>query len=338
MAFSPDALRKIIEGSNLKFKQNAVSYIFECPRCQKTDKLYIRKSDGRFVCWVCKESSNFQGRAEFALVELMGGILSNYRSNLYGTTDGPLDHIELQLADHWGEEDDDLEFWAPRKFTGYDWPYAYVPHSHKLFKKGAAYFESRGIPQFIIEKYDLRYSVPEHRVIFPFIIDGELVGWQGRYCGNTKKEDPDTGRLFTIPKALTALQKQIQGHYVMFGDNLDTTDHCVLCEGPTDALKAEKCGGNVAALGKGVTESQIYWISQRVKKLYIALDPDAGIEISRIARIAISLGMDVWLMVPPEGRKDFGECTLDETFEAYKNAQPLNGNSVVVSLGESLVF
>ncbi len=170
------------------------------------------------------------------------------------------------------------------------------------------------------------------------MIDGQLVGWQGRICGPTEKIDSATGRTYRVPKALTTLQEDIQSHYVMFGDNLTTSPHCVLGEGPMDALKADLCGGNVASLGKGVSQSQLHWISERVSKLYIALDPDAGPEIMRVVRDASALGMETWLMVPPKGKSDFGECSFEETYEAFQRAVRIKPTTLVINLGDCLVF
>ena len=48
-----EALADFIEGSGLRYKKGSVSYILDCPRCNK-EKLYIYRStkNGRFVCWV----------------------------------------------------------------------------------------------------------------------------------------------------------------------------------------------------------------------------------------------------------------------------------------------
>jgi len=164
------------------------------------------------------------------------------------------------------------------------------------------------------------------------------MGWQGRYCGDTEKVDHSTGRTYKIPKAITTIQDNVAGKFVMFGDNLNTSDHCVLCEGPVDALKTELCHGNVAALGKGVSNAQIEWIADRVTTLYIALDPDAADEVIRIAREASNHGVRSKLMVPPKGKKDFGECDQLEAVQAFKDATPIGGNSIILNLGGSLSY
>jgi hypothetical protein len=336
MAFAPEILKQIIEANSVSYRRKGRSYVFECPKCKKKDKLWLREYDGRFICFVCAESDRFKGRCEYALVELFGGSIGEYVHLLYGGDSTPIAHIELDLVDHFGENE--AEFSVARQHIGYEWPFQFVDHTHKAFKKGQEYLASRGITMDIIQKYDIRYSPQDNRVIFPYVIDGELVGWQGRICGPTERIDSATGRTFTVPKALTTLQDDIQAHYVMFGDNLTTSAHCVLAEGPMDALKADLCGGNVASLGKGVTYSQLCFIADRVKRLYIALDPDAGPEIMRISKEAYALGLEVYLMVPPEERDDFGDCTPEEALGAFKTAKRMHPNMLVVNLGSQLVF
>lgn len=335
MAFSPEKLKEVIESNTTDFRKKGGSYVFTCPKCKKKDKLWIRAYDGKFVCWVCAETDKFRGKCEYALAELFGGSVRGYIEFIYGDTTGTSGDLEVDLVDHFGEEP--AEFVMPRKLTGYEWPFTFYSHDQPPFKKGLEYLAKRGITKEIIQKYDIRYSPAENRVIFPFVVDEQLVGWQARICGTHERVDPG-GKVYRIPKALTTLQDSIQSHYVMFGDNLTTSNHCVLAEGPIDALKAELCGGNVAALGKGVSFSQLKWISDRVSKLYIALDPDAAPEICRIVQDSTMLGMETWLMVPPMGREDFGDCTYEETFEAFLKATKLMPHTLVINLGDSLVF
>lgn len=333
----PDRLKKFIETSGASFKQNAMSYIFSCPRCGKKEKVWIRKSDGYFRCYVCAENSNFKGRCEYALSEILSLSVHEISTALYGPATGPLQRLKLELEDHYGDrEDDDDEFWLPQERVPYDWPLMYLDANSKNFEKGRTYLYSRGISEDIIRKYDLRFSIAENRVVFPYVVEGVLVGWQARFCGKTEITDSTTGRVVKIPKTLTTVQDNILTSNVMFSSNLDTVNHCVLGEGPFDALKAELCGGNVASLGKGVTEGQIAHIAAKVSKIYLALDRDAGKDISRIKKIALKLGLQPFLMVPPDHREDFGDCTPEEVLECFKRSTPLSGQ-LTLTIGQSLI-
>lgn len=326
--FDAAALQDIVQAGGVSYKQNGTSYIFDCPKCGKTSKLWMYKKTGYFRCWVC-EADGFKGRCEFALSALYGESPSKYSKILRGDS-APLNRFDMEFVDHWGElpaEVDDISL------IDWDWPSVNVDWRDPLFTRGAMYLASRGIGISLIRKYDIRYDVRENRVQFPFKVSGQLVGWQGRYCGPTTL--PDGTR---IPKAHTTLQEGVATRYVMFGDNLVKSPHAVLAEGPIDALKAEKIGGNVASLGKGVQEKQIQFIAQHVKRLYVALDADAGNEITRVAEMARDYKLEPWLIQPPSHREDLGECTPDEVVEAQRRATHLHAGRLVLNIGDKLYF
>lgn len=338
MSVSAENLRRFVKDSGIPHWESANSYVFTCPICRKADKLWMYKSSGWFSCWVCKESG-FRGKPEFAFAELLGLRVGEIRESLYGPQAMGGGGLTIELADHFGDRESEEEvFWAEKTYQGFDWPPFYVDRTHHLFAKGRKYLYGRGIDEQTIEKYDIRYSTAQNRVVFPYVLDGQLVGWQARVCGSNVVKDADTGDDVQIPKTLTTLQDGVQTSRVMFANNLTTVDHCVLTEGPIDALKCELAGGNVAALGKGVSEAQIDWISNRVSKLYLALDIDAGAEMTRIKKQALSRGMQVYLMVPPPHREDFGDCTLQEAYQAFKNATLQKAGQLILTVGSRLVI
>jgi hypothetical protein len=333
-SFNPDALNNFITKGGVPFRQNAISFIFDCPRCEKSDKLYIRKKDGRFVCWRCKETDRFQGRAEFALRELYNLPISTIYPVLYGA-DVPdtLQDLDLDLG---GTED---EFWGdPPEASPVNTvvvPDDFVDYTHNSFLPGYKYLKSRGVDLDLIEYYDIRYSPFDSRVVFPIKVNNEWVGWQARYIKNTKRIDLAKGAVVEIPKVLTSNSiRGKAGRILMFQDNL-TVGHCVLAEGPISAIKAHKCGGNVASMGKAVSLNQLQIIASKCKKLYIALDPDAGEDISRIVN-DYDLGLELYLLQPVDGKEDLGDCTLDEVYEQFQTAPKLNKGDLVLSLGNKL--
>lgn len=333
-------IKRLIQDNGISHWETANSYVFTCPRCNKSDKLWMYKSSGFFKCWVCAENSNFRGKPEYALCELLSLPITVVRQSIYGATDGPLQRISLELKDHWGdrEEDDEEVFWIERQRIGFDWPPYYVDHTDPCFAPALKYLESRGLNIEIIKKYGIRYAVSENRVVFPYYLDGVVVGWQARWCGKAQVADLDTGELRDIPKALTTIQEDVVKNHVMFGENLSLVDHCVLTEGPIDALKCELAGGNVAALGKGVSDSQVEWIGARVRRLYLALDIDAAAEMARIKKVAHKLGLEVYLMTPPEHREDFGDCTFEEALGAFKSARKIGAGHLLLTLGDRIVY
>ena len=118
----------------------------------------------------------------------------------------------------------------------------------------------------------------------------------------------------------------------MFQDRI--TDHVVLAEGPVDALKAHLCGGNVASLGKNVSSYQLDLIRQSgVKRLYLALDPDAFNESQAILK-KMAYDLEIFAMVPQSG--DLGGMSFEEVYRLYLEAPKLGPNHLFLWLNREL--
>src|ERR1035438_8592758 len=93
-----DKLLAFLEESGLSFRQNSVSYILNCPRCEKANKLYMRKSNGQFICFYCCEISGFKGRPEYALADLCQRPIETVRKALYASANRDSgEYFDLQL-------------------------------------------------------------------------------------------------------------------------------------------------------------------------------------------------------------------------------------------------
>lgn len=325
---NPEAVRAYVEGSGLSYRSNSVSWIFTCPRCAKAEKLYIRKRDGRFVCWYCK-SDGFEGRPEFALTQLLGIPLGELRAKIYGIS-VPVGEMYLNytLKDWWGEGeesevDDDFEAMVPQP-----WPYDYYPLDHKFAKKGRDYLEGRGLPLDVAMAYGIRYAPVQTRVAFPIEVCGTLYGWQGRIVGSDRFETED-GETVTVPKITTTKGVQRE-RLLMFSDRLNGSEHAVLCEGPIDALKAHLCGGNVATMGKSVSREQVELLRNcGIRRLYLALDPDATQELTKLA-YELYGDMEVYDMRAPDGSKDLGAMSLEAVHQVFLNAERIRPGKLFV--------
>lgn len=327
MAIDSKLLAQFIDESGLRFKKNAVSYIFNCPRCEKKDKLFIRQRDGRFVCWYCKEIDGYQGRGEYALADLTQLPLAAIRPKLGLDDSAPVrstKFLNLQLKWPYGDdEDDEADDDMGGGLLPMQWPLDYYPIDDPKAKRGAEYLAARGIPMDIAKQYRLRYAPTDRRVVFPAERHGQLYGWQARLVIAHEWWDENRQCMRSVPKILSSRSPDQMGwreRCLMFWDRLDGVDHAVLCEGPVDALKAHLCGGNVATMGKAISRSQLLLLrAQGTKKLYLALDPDAAAETSRLIR-DVGADMEVYLMQPPPDR-DLGAMAFEEVYELYKNAR-----------------
>jgi len=317
----PEVLRAFIEGSGLTYDQNSVSWIFTCPRCTKSKKLYLRKRDGRFVCWRCKETDNFQGRAEYALSELTGQSFADVCRFLYG--DIPLradSTFDARIEDFFGEGDDvDGE---ATEHAIIRWPSDFLQMDHPHAVRGREYMKERGVPTRLQLSYGLRYSPENRRVYFPIGERGLLYGYQGRLVIPHVYIDEETGEKKEVPKILSSKGVR-RDRLLMFSDRLKDWQHAVVCEGPVDAIKAHYCRGNVATMGKEVSHQQMrLLINSGVQRVYVALDPDATEAIEKMVTDLYG-DVEVYEMIPQKlGQKiDLGAMSFDEVYELFLGAR-----------------
>lgn len=320
-----EALTELIQDSGLSYRQNSVSWIFSCPRCGKKDKLYIRKRDGRFVCWVCAETDGYKGRPEYALADLLSRSVSELQDQLYGytrpeTADGAL---EVKLLDFMEPQEIEAKPSMQRLF-----PPDFVPIGSKSAANGAKYLEGRGIPLMIAEQYGIHYWPAKRRVVFPIRDNNVLVGWQDRTIDPT--EIVTESGIYTVPKAITSKGTDRE-HLLMFGDRMVGSPHVIVSEGPIDAIKAHLCGGNVATMGKAISNGQIKKIlDSGIQNIYLALDPDAAPEMDRI--IKAFNGLNVYSMVPPKPFGDLGEMSMEAVLDLFHTAPKISHANIFVHI------
>lgn len=298
------------------YTQTGQSYVFDCPLCLGKKKLYVRKIDGLFICFKCKDSNKFYGKADKALHAITAIPQEIIRKEVYGFIDG-VPTIEFALEDFFPEPESDFEI------SMAVWPLDYLEIDNKYAKEGASYIASRGVPLEIASKYRLRYWPKEKRVIFPVYYGDHLCGWQGRVID--AKYSP------VKIKSSPGLNKK---DLLMFNERLIGVKHAVLCEGPIDAIKADKCGGNVASMGKIVGKKQLqYILDSGIKELYLALDPDADIETAKIVDyLSGKIQIRHMLATGHLTKPDLGAMDFDEVFELFKTAPLVNRNKVFIYL------
>lgn len=315
----PFALDTCIRDSGISFKENAQSFIFDCPRCGKAGKLYIRKKDGRFVCWVCAETEGFAGSAEWALTELLSLPVGELRAQLgiSNTTPQATSELAIPLRDWFFNEGPMLD---DREVVEFDLKFLDITDPSSL--KGREYLAARGISLEIAVEYNLKFEPTSGRVIIPVVEKGKLYGWQARATRPTEWRDRFTGEERKVPKILS-LQTMQKGRHLMFYDRLVGSEHAVICEGPFDALKCHLIGGNVATMGKVVSDAQVALIlDSGVKKVYLALDPDAIAEIELLATKLYDV--EVYVLLPADGYKDLGEMPMEAVLERFETAPRLD--------------
>lgn len=333
MGCDPFLLERVIKDSGLSYSETRSSYVLTCPKCNKRKKLYIRKTDGIFCCWVCRTTDGFQGKPEYALSELIGCSVREAIGMLYeDELDSPPNECLINLDSFFqnGEVPEDVKEIMP----SLRWPFDYFKIDDEKSYKGLAYLESRGVPKEVAIQYDIRYCPQERRVIFPVkTISGELLGWQGRLTFNPQKYIDEKGELTSSLKIKSSDSLNgIRDRVLMFAERLVGSNHAVLSEGPFDGVKLHLVGGNVATMGKSVSVGQLNLIKNYgIKKLYIALDPDAAEEVIRVVRDFYS-DFELYNMfdIP---NKDIGEMSFKEAYEVFLSSKKINGGNLFIFLG-----
>jgi hypothetical protein len=300
------------------------SLVFDCPQCSKPCKVYVRHWDGRFVCWSCGEKNTFRGAPEWFLAYASGKPVAQVREYLYGSGVGAM-AASLHLP--WGDEEEDEELAMPIV----QWPHHCVPLDDRKAARGVAYLEGRGVPASVAAEYGVHYSPVERRVFFPVRAAGFLVGWQARLVIPNEWVDED-GNTRSAPKILSS-QDIPRDRVLMFQERLVRGGHAVLTEGPVDAIKCHLVGGNVCSMGKTVSRGQVDVLREaEVGRVYLGLDPDAAYETGRLVR-DLSGEVEVYLLPPPEGRKDLGEASMEEVARSFASAEKVAFGRIFAYIG-----
>ena len=328
---TPEAIEKLLVENGCSFKKNAHSFVISsCPRCSKSNKLYIFSSGTcRFKCFYCATLSGFEGKPEYALSEILNIPVNEVKDLIYeadSLPNNPDGFINFNPA----VEETDEELYSEYVLASIPYTPDIYPITSKQCLPGLKYLEGRGINTQLAVKYGIMYSPMARRVIFPVKYQGALHGWQARtISSNEEYFDDETGKNVKIIKALTSsgLKKD---KTLMFRDNLINIKHCVLTEGPVDAIKADLCGGAVATMGKAVSKSQLEMIrSHGIRKVYLGLDPDAAAETRQILKYFSDL--EVYDMRPKQA-KDLGEMSLLEVKALFDRADRLDSSRIIVFL------
>lgn len=313
----------------MAFKANAKSFILTCPRCRKADKLYIRRGDGRFVCWVCRDSEGYEGAPEWVFTDLTGLSIAELRKRLYGEDQTPTSvWLDISIRDFF-DEDDDLPTYLPDELPEVEPDPGFRELTSNAGKPGLDYLQGRGLGLDLLQKYEIKYYPARHAVVFPVRSRGKLLGWQTRYIGPIPYVDEETGELVSVPKAMTSYGLQKDRTFMLI-DNLQESDHAILCEGPIDSYKADLCGGNINSLGKSVSSWQLQILRHSgIRKLYLAQDPDAFMESARVLRELVT-DIEIYDMRAPAEFEDIGAMTPTDVLELYKRAPRLDAAHLYV--------
>jgi hypothetical protein len=309
---TPTKISIYIKDLGISYKETSKSFVFNCPLCGGKEKLYIRKADGRFKCFRCADENNFKGNLEYAIIELTDIPLKLVKKQLYSFSEVPMGNKIFNLKDFFNEDEDKIEEIVKESTVpSLNWPYYCIPIDHPGAKRGQDYLFSRGIPLEIASYYRIRYSPQDLAIVFPIYTGEKLLGWQFRTINPTKIWNEykyiETTKAWSSPNLPS-------DKVLMFMDQLQGSKHAVLTEGPIDAIKCHYIGGNVAMMGKQLSNKHVEIILRSgVKTVYVGVDLDAFLELETIKK---KFGEEIELRrieLPKSNKKiDLGELSLEE--------------------------
>jgi DNA primase len=301
------AIRAFLSDRNIQFKESGQSLITDCvnPSCKKEMHMYIRRTDGFSTCFKCG--------SRWGLRDLVSAIdhcdISEAAHRLGFRNIKDIQSYRLEFNDN--NEDDD-EYEEDEEFIKLSEDFIPIEDS----RVGMNYLASRGIidPSIIIS-FDLRWHETMQAVVFPIKTGDYVYGWQARKVN----PGPDEPRLLTK----TGMNKS---NFLLNYDQAIKSKEIVLVEGPFDCIKVAQAGiGAVATFGSMVSNKQVELLLESgVMDLYNGIDPDAHKQADILSGKLLNDGKHrIFRMLPPSGKKDFGECSSEEIVLSRDEAIPI---------------
>lgn len=276
--------------------------LLNCPFCDdQRANLSVNRDTGLYHCWRCGSDNR---RARGDLINLVASAKGVSRVDAteyilqYGskaTSKQLLRSLRRAFRKkrpitHWMDVQEEVDrYYAPRH----------------------PYWRERGLSVRTTEKFHLGFDHKRNHAIIPIYHQGHPVAITRRNLNELGSRYKDAEG-FQKDKVVFGLDQcrpnRLDGH----GGGL------YLCEGPIDAMKVHEAGYNgIAVLGDTFSDTQARLIMDYgPKQVVLMTDEDFAGEI---------LARKVWETYPmrnvyyvelPEGRKDPGECTVDEIWEA----------------------
>lgn len=307
-------LYKYLNSNNvdLNVRSEGKYYYVRCWHCGK-HKLFIHSSNddnykGYWRCWVCGAKGD--------LFDIVANFDSIPRAQAFGKIVKTGDYTEVRPLLNL-----ELKKWAESNKIIINKPIDLPLNFYKIWESrdsvGYNYMLGRGITEDLMQKFDIRYNHLMRRVIFPIYHRGNVVGWQARAVHESMQ-----------PKLMSSSGFR-KTHALYNFDNVHNNQFVTIVEGPIDAIKAHRYNG-VALLGKTMSEEQFKLLLRmpNLKKVYVALDPDASKEAQSMI-IKLAEIWDVWwVRFAPD--KDMGDCNQSEVDYYINSAKRYKGKPLIL--------
>jgi hypothetical protein len=291
-------VENFLQKHGVSYQDTTNSLIVTCPQCS-SDKLYLNKNIGNFICYKCADAG-IKGPSPYRALSLLTNLSIQDIKNELEVIDT---YVKLPQAS------------AISKVTSVYIPKRLISISSQEAQEGANYLYKRGIDLETADKYNLHYDPqPDSRgVVFLCKEGSRYVGYQRRSVDPLCPKERQKYTMSGFEKSKHFLfQEYIKG------------DSVILAEGPISAIKFAKTGVPfVASMGKAISKHQVdKLVSLGIKNVYLGLDKDAYKEINTFIQ-KYSTIFNIFYLKVPAHRDDFGDCTFAEAIEVYRNAEYL---------------
>lgn len=303
---SSELITESLQKVGRTFKVTKRSLIIDCPNCYKEEKCYVLKKDGRAICWSCSKTWNMRG----ILADILGISKAEATTKMIGMEfhkDGSA-RLNLNLHDKLADSSQELsdadfeEIGHEESFKSYYFDPSFIPLWES--ERAINYVISRGCTDPAVwVRHNLMYHAGMDGIVAPIYMYGTPVGFQTRFI------DPKN------PNFRMKTSDALPRDRVVYNlDNASKKRNLIVVEGIFDCLKSDTLQdfGSIATMGKTLNEGQINLIRNGPwEKVYIGLDRDAVEEVQQLA-MQILEKKKTYRILPPDERKDFGECSPDE--------------------------
>ena len=152
----------------------------------------------------------------------------------------------------------------------------------------------------------IMWSQSTQRVIFPYYINGVLVGWQGRVFDPTEKE-----------KRKWFSQGYLDDIFYLLGRD---SSCLVLCESIVSAIKVSRFNKAMPLYGSVISTNKWARLSHITNKIILWLDPDKKIESVKFAKEGKLFIENVYPLLTERKPKDYTYQEIKEILDAARTS------------------
>lgn len=315
-------VEQVLTKLNIPFKarKNGQELSFNCIAPDHEDRhasASINTATGQWKCWSCLKKGNLK-----TLIRIVTGDITEWEKLVT-----PQDSVKMKIGAIYKKSveqilsyENSIDFKNTIDILKED----FVPATTNI--DAMRYLvKKRKFTKENIKNFKLLYATKgtyENRIIIPYYLNGEMIGFNSRYIG----DDPKTLRY------LYYLNKSKFEHFLFNYENIKNYKYCILAEGPFDLMYLVQQGYQnvISTLNTNINQNQMLEL-MKFQKIIFCFDND---EISQAGQNAVLKHADSilnYMEIPifkvelPTG-KDPNECdseTLKGCFSKLKRIKKI---------------